>query len=92
VVVDLYRSVEEDHRAVACEVLDRPVVRHDFAAQLGVILAQHALTSSGSAVSVKPVNPRRSTNTTVISVRRAFNESSASPDMMRSLILGRETA
>jgi len=36
---------------------------------LGVVLAEHAMTSSGSAVSAKAVKPRRSTNTTVTSRR-----------------------
>ena len=46
------------------------------------------ITSSGSAVSVKAVKPRRSTNTTVISRRRVLSGSSASPAMIMSLTIG----
>ena len=39
---DRLRVVEEDHQAVACEVLDRPAVGDGELADRAVVLAQHA--------------------------------------------------
>ena len=47
-----------------------------------------AITSSGSAVSVKAVNPRRSRKTTVISRRWLFSGSSAPPATISSASCG----
>ena len=52
--------VEEDHHAVAREVLERSLVRRDQLAEHGVVSRRTSNSSSGAAVSVKAVKPRRS--------------------------------
>ena len=84
--------VEEDHHAVAGEALERALVREDQRAHRRVVFASTLMTSSGSAVSVKAVKPRRSRNTTVISRRWVFSGSSPPPVTIDSASCGREEA
>ena len=41
-VLDRHGRIEQDHHAVAGEMFDGSVVRHDRATEFGVVLAQHA--------------------------------------------------
>ena len=65
VVLDRHGRIEQDHHAVAGEMLDRSVVLDDHAAELGVILAQHAhhllrlrrLGEAGEAAQIDDTRP-----------------------------------
>ena len=90
---DRHRVVEEDHDAVAGEVLERALVRHDQRARSrrGTRAARPS-PPRARRVSVNAVKPRRSRNTTVISRRWLFSGSSAPPARISSATAARRSA
>jgi hypothetical protein len=66
----LHRRAEHGHDAVAHVGHERAAVVEDLVAHRGQVAVSTSITSSGSRASANDVNPRKSLNRTVASIRR----------------------